>query len=191
MFLGRRRRGGDNSSPDSSVGGGSTTFLDRRGILIFGADRVMISPTDGVGGDIGRLGGDKGETGPKGPGLMGEAGDIPRLCKSGGEGVNSPDEGGEAFGGNGGAFNLLRTGGVLRGSAGEGDKRLTGGYGGGSGEIDSYDPLRVLIVRRLRGIPGGGEPASRIPRIRLGVGEGDLSIRRLCTGGGDGLVSSR
>lgn len=42
-------------------------------------------------GEAGPLG-DKGETGPRGPGLTGEC-DL--SLKSGGDGVNSPEDGGE------------------------------------------------------------------------------------------------
>lgn len=103
---------------------------------ILGGDLGTISARVEAGGEAGPLGGDSGEIGPRGPGLTGDAGDIPRPCRSGGDGVSSPDEGGEGFET---VWALLRrnVGGVFLGPGGVTDLFLIGVYGGGDGDIDS------------------------------------------------------
>lgn len=58
------------------------------------AKRSLGSGGEGVSDSSGEAGplGDKGETGPRGPGLTGEC-DL--SLRSGGDGVNSPEDGGE------------------------------------------------------------------------------------------------
>ncbi|WAR22208.1 YD115-like protein [Mya arenaria] len=136
------------------------------------SESIISSPAMGVSG----------ETGPRGPGLTG---DLPRPRRSGGEGVSSPEEGGDGVPVIMGALFLCSTGGESRRRGGEGENRLaTSPCGGGEGEIDSYESVLLsLCVRRLA-IKGGGDGVS------------DSLIRRILPlnsgeGGGDGEASSR
>jgi len=121
--------------------------------------------------------GERGEMGPRGPGLTGDLGDSPLPLRSGGEGVSSPEEGGEGV-------PVMMWALVRRNTGGE---SLCGGereirldimpWGGGEGEIDSNE--RPLLVLRL-GIMGGGEGVrdSRrcLKRATPKSGEGERSI---------------
>lgn len=191
-FLVRRRfGGGGDTSPSDEIGdAGAAWRLEKRGIRIGGGDIGFSSPGEEPLGEAGPRG-DKGETGPSGPGLTGEAGDTPWPCRSGGDGVSSPDDGGDG-GDTGCALLLRRTGGVFLGPEGEGDGRLgIPANGGGDGDIDSYEPLLVLLVCFLGILPGGGETESRLIRILSAGGDSDFSILLLWTGGGEGEASSR
>lgn len=150
-----------------------------------GAEGEGIGVND-LWGDAGPLG-DNGETGPRGPGLIGER-DLSR--KSGGDGVSSPDEGGDGVpvistlvcrstGGVflwiwGGDIDILR----VRG-CGVIDLGLTGWRGGdGDGEMDSKEPLLALRVL-FRNIGGGDGVKDSILCRGLGGGDREPSKRRL------------
>lgn len=77
------------------------------------------------------------------------------------------------------ALVLRSVGGVFRGPGGVMGLLLGGAYGGGEGDIDSYDPLLVLFLRLPWGITGGGDPESLLNLIRPGGGVGDFSMRLL------------
>lgn len=96
---------------------------------------------------------ESGETGPSGPGLTGEPGEPPRLRRSGGDGVSSPEDGGDGVPAAVWILVRFRTGGVFlwwRTGGGDTDWRLDMvGWGGGDGDgdIDSNDrPLRVRFL---------------------------------------------
>ena len=139
---------------------------------------------------------DAGETLRSEFGLIGDGGvdGRPRLSwlMSGGEGVSSPDDGGDEV--TMLALGLYSVGGVFLWTGGvpccTGDTGLAREIGGGEGDMDSRESLLLLLV--LCFVIGGGEGVNdSVRNLDRKVGLGDLSILRpRYREGGVGLLSS-